>query len=251
MAKVEDAPSVTEAERRSPPRRPAAARPPAMRGAPYLTLGLFLLTVALVRQFGNFGLGDADLVNTWLFYTVLVVGFYFVFGVSGQFAFSQAAFAAVGGYTSAWATREEVFGTDTFWVGLVVGDRRDVRDRVRVRVPHASRLGVLPRDRDAGLEGDRPRSPPAVDQFTGSAGDTTAGIRPITIFGFEIAAQSGYRDLLGVVRRGRVGDAARDLRGARAGAARGHRRDATRTSSPRPSACPRCGSASRCSCSVR
>ena len=61
-----------------------------------------------MRQFGNFGLGDADLVNPWLFYTVLVVGFYFVFGVSGQFAFSQAAFAAVGGYTSAWATREEV-----------------------------------------------------------------------------------------------------------------------------------------------
>ena len=90
-----------------------------MRGAPYLTLALFLLAVALVRQFGNFGLGDADLVNTWLFYTVLVVGFYFVFGVSGQFAFSQAAFAAVGGYTSAWATREEVFGTDTFWVGLI------------------------------------------------------------------------------------------------------------------------------------
>jgi branched-chain amino acid transport system permease protein len=75
--------------------------------------------VALVRQFGNLGRGDSDLVNTWLFYSVLVIGFYFVFGVSGQFAFSQAAFAAVGGYTSAWATREEVFGTDTFWVGLL------------------------------------------------------------------------------------------------------------------------------------
>ena len=37
--------------------------------------------------------------------------------------------------------------------------------------------------------------------FTGSAGDTTAGIRPITMFGFEIGPQSGYRDLLGVVGR--------------------------------------------------
>ncbi len=193
MAKVEDAPSVTEAERRSPPRRPAAARPPAMRGAPYLTLGLFLLTVALVRQFGNFGLGDADLVNTWLFYTVLVVGFYFVFGVSGQFAFSQAAFAAVGGYTSAWATREEVFGTDTFWVGLIAA--------IVVTCVIAFAFAFLMRRASEfylaiatlGLSEIVLEVLRRWTSFTGSAGDTTAGIRPITIFGFEIAAQSGYR----------------------------------------------------------
>src|SRR6478752_61180 len=105
MAKVEAAPSVTPEVDSEPRSRIAMPRPPAMRGAPYLTLALFLLAVAALRQFGNLGLGDSDLVNTWLFYSVLVIGFYFVFGVSGQFAFSQAAFAAVGGYTSWWAVR--------------------------------------------------------------------------------------------------------------------------------------------------
>ena len=121
--------------------------------------------MALVRQFGNFGLGDADLVNTWLFYTVLVVGFYFVFGVSGQFAFSQAAFAAVGGYTSAWATREEVFGTDTFWVGLIAG--------VVVACVIAAVFAFFMRRASEfylaiatlGLVGDHPRGPPPLDRL--------------------------------------------------------------------------------------
>ncbi len=193
MAKVEEVPGVAAAADPSLAPRTELARPPAMRGAPYLTLALFLLAVALVRQFGNFGLGDADLVNTWLFYTVLVVGFYFVFGVSGQFAFSQAAFAAVGGYTSAWATREEIFGTDTFWVGLITAVvvacviaavfayfmRRASEFYLAIATLGLSSiiLEVLRRWTD----------------FTGSAGDTTAGIRPITIFGFEIGSQSGYR----------------------------------------------------------
>src|ERR687898_2240147 len=96
-------------------------RPPAMRGQPYLWVGLFLLGVALFRQFGVSGFGDPDLVNTWLFYCVIVVGFYLVFGVSGQFAFSQAVFAAIGAYTSAWATRIALFGVDSFWMGVLVG----------------------------------------------------------------------------------------------------------------------------------
>jgi hypothetical protein len=41
----------------------------------------------------------------------------FVFGVSGQFAFSQAVFAAVGAYTSAWATRIALFGVVP-WLAL-------------------------------------------------------------------------------------------------------------------------------------
>src|SRR5215204_5044606 len=116
----------------SPPATPAAGatpvtavrerpRPPAMRGQPFVWLALFLLGVALFRQFGVSGFGDIDLFNTWLFYCVIVVGFYLVFGVSGQFAFSQAVFAAVGAYTSAWATRIALFGVDSFWMGVVVG----------------------------------------------------------------------------------------------------------------------------------
>lgn len=83
-------------------------RPPAMRGYPYSWLGIFLVFMILLRFLPGWADNELLLFNQWLYYTILVVGFYFVFGVSGQFAFSQAAFAMVGGYTSAWATREGV-----------------------------------------------------------------------------------------------------------------------------------------------
>src|SRR6266568_5538274 len=174
-------------------RRRREGLPPAMRGAPYASLAIFLLAVALFRQYGNFGLGDADLINTWLFYSVIVVGFYFVFGVSGQFAFSQAAFAAVGGYTSAWATREDVFGTDTFWVGLVAG--------VVVACVLAAAFAFLMRRASEfylaiatlGLSEIILEILRRWTDFTGATGDTTAGIRPITIFGFEITSFDNYR----------------------------------------------------------
>lgn len=85
-----------------------SARPPAMRGYPYAWLGIFLGFMILLRFIPNWGNDQTLIFNQWIYYTILVVGFYFVFGVSGQFAFSQAAFAMVGGYTSAWATREGV-----------------------------------------------------------------------------------------------------------------------------------------------
>jgi ABC-type branched-subunit amino acid transport system ATPase component/ABC-type branched-subunit amino acid transport system permease subunit len=164
-----------------------------MRGAPYLSLGIFLLAVALFRQYGDFGLGDGDLINTWLFYSVIVVGFYFVFGVSGQFAFSQAAFAAVGGYTSAWATREEVFGTNTFWVGLVAG--------VVVSCVIAAAFAYLMRRASEfylaiatlGLSSIILEVLRRWTDFTGATGDTTSGIRPITFFGLEIGSFNNYR----------------------------------------------------------
>ncbi|HLM18421.1 MAG TPA: branched-chain amino acid ABC transporter ATP-binding protein/permease [Acidimicrobiia bacterium] len=82
------------------------ARPPAMRGYPYLWLVVFLGVMVALRFIPQWGNDQTFLFNLWLVYTVMVVGFYFVFGLSGQFAFSQAAFAMVGGYTSAWATRQ-------------------------------------------------------------------------------------------------------------------------------------------------
>ena len=86
--------------------------------------------------------------NLWIYYTIMVVGFYFVFGVSGQFAFSQAAFAMVGGYTSAWATRE---GID--WIlAVALRDLRRLRDRVGVRVDGSEGQPLLPRHRHAGAE---------------------------------------------------------------------------------------------------
>ena len=85
-----------------------SARPPAMRGYPYAWLAIFLLGMILFRFVPSWADDQMVVFNQWIYFTILVIGFYFVFGVSGQFAFSQAAFAMVGGYTSAWATREGV-----------------------------------------------------------------------------------------------------------------------------------------------
>lgn len=83
-----------------------SARPPAMRGYPYAWLLIFLAFMVALRFLPPWEDDQLLVFNLWILYSIMVVGFYFVFGVSGQFAFSQAAFAMVGGYTSAWATRE-------------------------------------------------------------------------------------------------------------------------------------------------
>ncbi len=45
---------------------------------------------------------DLGLVNLWLLYSVIAVGFYFIFAVAGQFALSQAFMAMMGGFASAY-----------------------------------------------------------------------------------------------------------------------------------------------------
>ena len=232
-------------------RRSTLARPPAMRGSPYLWLAAFLLVVGLTRQFGSFGAGDSDLLNRWLFYSVLVIGFYFVFGVSGQFAFSQAAFAAVGGYTSWWAVRNEVFGTDTFWVGIIVG--------VAVACILAAGFSLLMRRASEfylaiatlGLSEIILEILRKWNDFTGSAGDVSGGIKPIDYwFGHEVSQLNQYAEFwvwfvaFGIVM------VDRDLARALAGATRDDRdaRPASGRGDPRRSR--RSSDASRCSCSA-
>jgi branched-chain amino acid transport system permease protein len=102
---------------RAPVRRSAlTARPPVFRGQPYSAIGAFLAAMSLYwlwRVSGN-GLAGENLMSTWVFYAIIVVGFYLVFGISGQFAFSQAAFAGLGGYTSNWAAKNH-----SFWLGFL------------------------------------------------------------------------------------------------------------------------------------
>jgi len=69
-------------------------------------IGIFaVIAVALELLIGD-SLTQANLVNLWMFYACVSIGFYYLFGVSGQFAFSQAAMTGVGAYTSAWASRD-------------------------------------------------------------------------------------------------------------------------------------------------
>jgi ABC-type branched-subunit amino acid transport system ATPase component/ABC-type branched-subunit amino acid transport system permease subunit len=86
-----------------------------MRGYPYAWLVIFVVFMIGLRLIPSWSNDQAVSFNQWIYLSIIVVGFYFIFGVSGQFAFSQAAFAMVGGYTSAWATRE---GVD--WILAVV-----------------------------------------------------------------------------------------------------------------------------------
>jgi ABC-type branched-subunit amino acid transport system ATPase component/ABC-type branched-subunit amino acid transport system permease subunit len=91
-------------------------RPPVYRGAlPYLKLVGVVLALLAFREYRVVDLAGANRANLVVYYAIIVTGFYYVFGVAGQFAFSQAAFVGIGAYASHWATRD-----NPLWVGLVV-----------------------------------------------------------------------------------------------------------------------------------
>jgi branched-chain amino acid transport system permease protein len=79
-------------------------RPPIYRGLPYIRILLVFVTMFLYRSVRTSGRAQEALFNDWLTYAIVVLGFYFVFGLAGQFAFSQAAMFGLGAYASAWAT---------------------------------------------------------------------------------------------------------------------------------------------------
>lgn len=89
--------------------------PPVMRRHQMRTVVIVALAATVVPFLygGNYHLSVANLMIT---YAIAAVGFYLLFGVSGQFAFSHAAFFGLGAYSFVWASR-----TVGFWPGLVVG----------------------------------------------------------------------------------------------------------------------------------
>lgn len=100
-------------------------RPPSYRRHPAIAILTFaaLVTLLAVNVHGHYGQG---LLVDWLLLCISSVGFYLVFGLGGQFAFSQAMFYGLGAYTSAWATRGHldpttghVTGGNSFIVGIV------------------------------------------------------------------------------------------------------------------------------------
>jgi branched-chain amino acid transport system permease protein len=84
--------------------RPPAYRHRQVQGALALTLGA-LLAGSLLDSGFSYGL-----FNSWLIFSILGLGFYVVFGMSGQFAFSHGAFFGLGAYTSVWASEGRSFG---------------------------------------------------------------------------------------------------------------------------------------------
>jgi len=86
----------------------ALARPPIYRRQQYLgLLGVGLISFGLLSIVqSKFAYG---LMQQWAIFSILGLGFYLVFGLGGQFAFSQGAFFGLGAYSSAWATRNLSF----------------------------------------------------------------------------------------------------------------------------------------------
>ncbi len=91
-------------------------RPPIYRGQPYTVILAFIACMSIywVWRVSGKGLAGQDLMTRWVFYSIIVIGFYIVFGVSGQFAFSQAAIAGLGAYTSNYFAKDH-----GFFVGLI------------------------------------------------------------------------------------------------------------------------------------
>ena len=201
------------------------ARPPAMRGYPYLWLVVFLGVMVALRFVPQWGNDQTFLFNLWLVYTVMVVGFYFVFGLSGQFAFSQAAFAMVGGYTSAWATRQGMNFIVAVAFGIAVAAVIAIAFAWVARRANLFFLAIA----TLALSEIINQVITQWNQFTGVDGAELHDVKPIDLFGWTATSEGAERrhqpaePVLGLPRCGRGRHADRALVGTRAGEARGDR----------------------------
>lgn len=100
-------------------RRGGTIQPPVYGQHHYLVMGAFLVAVALIAPQIATSRSDQFLVNLWLVYCITGIGFYWVFGLAGKFAFCQTFMMALGGFTSAWLTRTD--GPDQPFIVGVAG----------------------------------------------------------------------------------------------------------------------------------
>jgi branched-chain amino acid transport system permease protein len=89
--------------------------PASFRGNQYIEVGLFVLVVALVIPTITTSSYTENLVNLWLLYSLAAIGFYIIFGLAGQFAFSQAFVMGLAAYLSAWVTK-----FFPVWTGMLI-----------------------------------------------------------------------------------------------------------------------------------
>jgi branched-chain amino acid transport system permease protein len=96
---------------------PRALRPPTYRRHQFVEVVVFAGLVALIAPQIITGPANQNLMDLWLAYSIAAVGFYCVFGLAGRFTFCQTFMMLMGGYMSAWVTRE--LGAKWFLLGLV------------------------------------------------------------------------------------------------------------------------------------
>jgi branched-chain amino acid transport system permease protein len=78
------------------------------RASRYLTLVIWVVALWAISTFGFQGIGYRNEFNIFLDYGLLTLGFYWVYGLSGQFSIAHVAFAGIGAYTSAFLTRQGI-----------------------------------------------------------------------------------------------------------------------------------------------
>ena len=166
-------------------------RPPIYRGIPYIRIALVLIVMFLYRNFRTEGRAQEQLFNTWLLYTIVVIGFYFVFGLSGQFAFSQAAIFGLGAYASAWAVHNP---DHPMWFGplgaiVICLGVAFVFSLIMQRTEHFYfAVGTL------GLQNVIASVLLKWKGFTHGSGGEVTNIRPWRIFGHEVVtAYDGFK----------------------------------------------------------
>jgi branched-chain amino acid transport system permease protein len=89
-------------------------------GHPYRVLVAVSVVIALgvntlVHERSTF-----SMVNQWLIYSIIAIGFYFVYAVAGQFAFCQAFMAGLGAYSAGWASQHVGFLLSVLFALVVV-----------------------------------------------------------------------------------------------------------------------------------
>src|SRR5450759_1996034 len=121
-ARAQEQPAVTTAQTspevpklladRSLPKLPGVYRQHQIIGVAIFAVAACLILPRVVTS-----LSDQSLMNQWTAYSIAAIGFYWIFGLAGRFAFCQTFMMLLGGYISAWVTRE--LGPQWFLLGLV------------------------------------------------------------------------------------------------------------------------------------
>lgn len=83
-------------------------RPIAYRRHHFLTLVGFIVLTASVLPVLAGSQSAKYQVNLWLVYSIAGIGFYWVFGLAGRFAFCQTFMMALGGYMGAWVAKSSM-----------------------------------------------------------------------------------------------------------------------------------------------
>jgi branched-chain amino acid transport system permease protein len=84
---------------------PSPLKPPVYRRHHYSAIVAVLVAIAFLGPLFANSRSANNLLDLWLVYSIAGIGFYWIFGLAGRFAFCQTLMMALGAYTSAWITR--------------------------------------------------------------------------------------------------------------------------------------------------